>query len=190
MQQNRGMGFSINVSECCREMKIKPARTLARNLGCSLHITGQRGQRDDGLRGLRTLKDGTLFYQQRDRIWIVNPLTGWTDPEIQGYIKKHKLEQHPARNRGALTIGCVYCGGGSQYTNSGYRILRRTWPEAWRRLIVEWGAGLVILALKHRRTIDEIREAVQELGGLQTLAKYQPWLFDFTRKTPAPGYQK
>ena len=140
--------------------------------------------------GSRTLKDGQLFYQQRDRIWIVNPLTGWTDAEIQGYIKQHKLEEHPARTRGALTIGCVYCGGGSQYTNSGYRILRKTWPEAWRRLIVEWGAGLVILALKHKRPIDEIREAVNQLGGLQTLAKFQPWLFDFTRKTPQPGYQK
>ena len=190
MQQNRNMGFSINVSECCRAMKIKPARTLARNLGLELQITGQRGSRDDSLRGLRTLKDGNLFYQQRDRIWIVNPLTGWTDPEIQGYIKDHHLEEHPARTRGALTIGCVYCGGGSQYTNSGYRILRKTWPEAWRRLIIEWGAGLVILALKHKRPIDEIRTAVQELGGLQTLAKYQPWLFDFTRKTPQPGYKK
>jgi len=190
MQQNRHMGFSINVSECCRAMKIKPARILARNLGLELQITGQRGSRDDSLRGLRTLKDGQLFYQQRDRIWIVNPLTGWTDPEIQGYIKHHKLEQHPTRTRGALTIGCVYCGGGSQYTNSGYRILRKTWPEAWRRLIVEWGAGLIILALKHKRPIDEIRAAVQELGGLKTLAKFQPWLFDFTRKTPQPGYQK
>ena len=171
-------------------MKIKPARTLARNLGLELQITGQRGSQDDSLRGLRTLKDGHIFYQQRDRLWIVNPLTDWTDSEIQGYIKHHKLEEHPARTRGALTIGCVYCGGGSQYTNSGYRILRKTWPEAWRRLIVEWGAGLVILALKHRRPIDEIRTAVQELGGLQTLAKFQPWLFDFTRKTPQPGYQK
>ena len=58
------------------------------------------------------------------------------------------------------------------------------------RLIIEWGAGLVILALKHKTTIDEIQEAVTELGGLQTLAKFQPWLFDFTRKTPQPGYQK
>lgn len=190
MQQNRHMGFKINVSECCRAMKIKPARTLARNLGLELQITGQRGSQDDGLRGLRTLKDGNIFYQQRDRLWIVNPLTDWTDAEIQGYIKQHKLEEHPARTRGALTIGCVYCGGGSQYTNSGYRILRKTWPEAWRRLIVEWGAGLVILALKHKRPIDEIRAAVQELGGLQTLAKFQPWLFDFTRKTPQPGYTR
>jgi 3'-phosphoadenosine 5'-phosphosulfate sulfotransferase (PAPS reductase)/FAD synthetase len=184
------MGFSINVSECCRAMKIKPARTLARNLGLELQITGQRGSQDDSLRGLRTLKDGHIFYQQRDRLWIVNPLTDWTDAEIQGYIKQHKLEEHPARTRGALTIGCVYCGGGSQYTNSGYRILRKTWPEAWRRLIVEWGVGFVILALKHKRPIYEIAGAVQELGGLQTLAKFQPWLFDFTRKTPQPGYQK
>lgn len=190
MQQNRGMGFSINVSECCRAMKIKPARILARNLGLELQITGQRGSRDDSLRGLRTLKDGNLFYQARDRIWIVNPITGWTDPEIQGYIKEHKLEQHPARTRGALTIGCVYCGGGSQYTNSGYRILRKTWPEAWCRFVIEWSGGLVILALKYKRCLEEIREIVRELGGLDMLAKNRPWIFDFTRKTPLPGYEK
>lgn len=190
MQQNRGMGFAINISECCRAMKISPARILARNLGCELQITGQRGQHDDNLRGLRAIKDGTLFYQSRDRMWIANPLTDWTDAEIQGYIKQRKLSQHPARVRGALTIGCVYCGGGSQYTNSGYRVLRKIWPEAWRRLIVEWGAGLIILALKHKRRLEEIRQAVQELGGLGTLAKDRPWIFDFTRKTPLPGYER
>jgi len=190
MQQNRGAGFAINVSECCRTMKIKPSRILARNLGCRIQLTGQRGQKDDNLRGLRTMKDGPLFYQSRDRLWIANPLTGWTDEEIQGYLVRERLTQHPARARGAVTIGCVYCGGGSQYTNSGYRVLRKTWPEAWRRFIIEWKGGLIILALKYKKRLDEVREAIQELGGLANLARHRPWIFDFTRKTPLPGYEK
>lgn len=28
------------------------------------------------------------------------------------------------------------------------------------------------------------------LGGLQMLAKNQPWIFDFTKKTPRSGYNK
>jgi len=190
MQKNRGMGFAVNVSECCRAMKIQPARKLTRNLGCSLQITGQRGQQDDQVRGLRKLKDGILFYQERDRIWISNPLTGWTDEEIRAYIKSNKLEEHPARAKGAMTIGCMYCGGGSQYTNSGYRVLRFVDAAAWKRLIVDYGIGPIILSIKYKRSLFYINLAIKEMGGLSLLASTRPWVFDFTRKTPLKGYNK
>lgn len=190
MQKYRGMGFAVNVSECCRAMKIQPARKLTRNLGCSLQITGQRGQQDDQVRGLRKLKDGILFYQERDRIWISNPLSGWTDEEIAAYIKLHKLEEHPARAKGAKTIGCMYCGGGSQYTNSGYRVLRFVDAAAWRRLIIDYGIGPIILSIKYKRSLFYINLAIKEMGGLSLLASTRPWVFDFTRKTPLKGYNK
>ena len=191
MKKNRGMmGFSINVSECCRGIKIIPARLLTKNLGCNMQITGQRGKEDDNLRAMRNLKDGNVYFQAKDNIWIANPLIGWTDSEIKGYIRKHKLPEHPAKIRGAGTIGCVYCGGGSQYTNSGYRVLRQAWPEAWTRFVVKWKGGLIILALKYKTHLYHITAAVKELGGLERLAKTQPWIFDFTRKTPLRGYNK
>jgi len=192
MQKNRGeeMGFSINVSECCRALKIGPARALAQNLGCGVQLTGQRGKTDDSLRGLRNIKDGVMFYQARDRIWMANPLAGWSDADIKGYIHEYNLPKHPARKRGAATIGCVYCGGGCQFTNSGYRILRKTWPEAWYRFMVEWGGGLIILSLKYKSRLNETLEAVKELGGLECLATTKPWLFDFTRMKPILGYNK
>jgi len=189
-QQNKGAGFKCNVSECCRTMKILPARRLTRNLGCSVQITGQRGQQDDNLRGMRTEKDGMLFYQVRDKMWISNPLTGWTDIEIKKYTEDHNLPEHPAKGRKAKTIGCVYCGGGAQFTNSGYRILRKSWPEAWHRFMFEWGGGLIILALKYKKTLPEIREFVHNCAGLEALAAGRPWLFDFTRKKPLMGYEK
>ena len=183
-------GFKINVSECCRAMKIQPARRLTRNLGCSVQITGQRGQADDNVRGLRTMKDGPLFYQKRDRLWIANPLTGWTDAEIRGYIADRNLPEHPAKIRRAHTIGCIYCGGGSQYTNSGLRHLRLLEPNLWYDYIFKQGAGFIILSLKHNRHIHDIHRAVNELGGLDTLARERAWVFDFTRKSPIKGYNK
>jgi 3'-phosphoadenosine 5'-phosphosulfate sulfotransferase (PAPS reductase)/FAD synthetase len=190
MQQNRGQGFAINVSECCRAMKIQPARRLTRNLGCGLQFTGQRGASDDSLRGLRKLKDGVLFYQARDKIYICNPLTGWTDEEIRLYIHEQGLEQHPARSQGAKTIGCMYCGGGSQYTNSGIRVLRFVNRAAWKTLIINYSMGPIILALKYKVSLYHIQEAIEEAGGLSYLINTHPWVFDFTRKTPLKGYNK
>jgi 3'-phosphoadenosine 5'-phosphosulfate sulfotransferase (PAPS reductase)/FAD synthetase len=190
MQKNRGRGFRINVSECCRAMKIGPARTLARNLGCDTQLTGQRGKADDVLRGYRAIQDGSDHLQERDRIRIVNPLAGWTDAHTRQYLEDRHLEGHPARSRGATTIGCVFCGGGSQYTNSGFRALRSTWPEAWHRFMVEWQGGTIILALKYGKTAGEIQDATARLGGLAALADTRPWVFDFTRRTPMKGYSK
>ncbi len=190
MQKNQGQGFKINISECCREMKIKPARTLARNLGCDVQLTGQRGKADDALRGYRDLQDGPDHYQARDKIRIINPLAGWADAHSREYLERNPMPEHPARKRGATTIGCVFCGGGSQYTNSGFRALRRTWPEAWRRFIVDWRGGTIVLALKYGATREAVDEAVLQVGGLEALARTRPWVFDFSRRTPIPGYAK
>ena len=188
--KHRNAGFALNVSECCREMKIKPARRLTRNLGCTVQITGQRGKTDDRIRGMRNALDGPVTWKARDRMWIANPLVGWTDDDIAGYTAQHNLAKHPAKARGAGTIGCVFCGGGSQFENSGYRVLRRTWPEAWRKFIVEWGGGHVILVLKYDVRLEQAQAAVRELGGLEHLAEERPWIFDFTRMTPLRGYTK
>jgi len=184
MQKNRGQGFAINCSECCRAMKITPARRLTRNLGCTLQITGQRGQQDGLIRGLRDHKDGVLFYHKSDHIWISNPLTGWTNEDIANYIQLHKLKEHPARAKGAKTIGCIYCGGGSQYTNSGFRVLRFGNPPLFKRLIIDYNIGPIILAIKYKQNLFNITQAIKDTGGLESLLNKRPWVFDFTRKNP------
>lgn len=189
-QANGAAGFKINTSECCRAMKIGPARKLTKNLGCLVQITGQRGKADDQVRGYRAIQDGAVHFQQRDQLWIVNPLQSWTDGEIIGYAKSRGLPEHPARKRGALTIGCVFCGGGSQFENSGYRVLRQSWPEAWWKFIVSWGGGRIVLALKYKVRLDEIDEVIGEMGGLEELAMARPWIFDYTRRTPLKGYER
>jgi len=184
MQKNRGQGFALNCSECCRAMKITPARKLTRNLGCTLQFTGQRGQQDGLVRGFRNHKDGPLFYHNADRMWIANPLTGWTDEDITAYITEHRLKEHPARAKGAKTIGCIYCGGGSQYTNSGFRILRFVEPRLFKRLIIDLNIGPIILAIKYKQNLFNTLQAIQDTGGLEHLILTRPWVFDFTRKNP------
>lgn len=189
-KKNKSAGFRLNCSECCRNLKIKPARRLSRNLGISVQFTGQKGTQDDNLRGFRAKTDGFIKYQKRDRMWIANPLIGWANDEIHGYIKQQNLPEHPARSRGAKNIGCVVCGGGSQFQESRYRILRSTWPEAWRSFMVDRAAGVIILAVKYKVDLDEAKEAVRELGGLAKIAEEMPWVFDFTRITPIKKIEK
>jgi len=192
MQRHRHnpLGFKIDVSSCCRNMKIAPARKLARSLGCDLQFTGVRGSSDDMLRGLRAIKDGATHYVKSDKLTICNPMTGWTDTMGRRYREKYGLPVHPAKGRGAMTIGCVCCGGGSQFTISAFRLLRTTWPAAWWKYIVEVGMGEVILAIKYDQPITRVKEVMGKMGGLATVAKERPWIFDFTAKKPAPGYQK
>lgn len=190
MQHHRGTGFRLDVSSCCRQMKIGPARKAMKELGVDLHFTGQRGQADDALRGLRAVKDGAITYIKADRMHVCNPLSGWTDMMIRRYTEQNALPVHPAKARGAVTIGCLYCGGGAQFTNSGFKILRKVKPEAWRQFIVEWRAGEIILAVKHDEPLARIRTAVKRLGGLEYLAETRPWIFDHLRETPLEGYDK
>lgn len=188
--RHRNMGFRLDVSSCCRNMKIAPARKLMRSLGFDMQMTGQRGQTDDALRGLRALKDSALVYVKSDRLWIANPLTGWTDCMIRRYIEQNALQEHPAKADGASTIGCLFCGGGAQFTNSGFPILRRQAPDLWRWFFVEAKAGEIVLSIKYDTPLDQTREAIARLGGLEAIAKNTPWVFDFLAITPRQGYTK
>lgn len=188
--RNREMGFRLDVSSCCRNMKIAPARRLARKLGCTLQYTGQRGNVDDALRGLRAIKDGAIHHIKSDKLTVCNPLLGWTDTMIRRYMDRHQLPVHPARQRGAITIGCLYCGGGAQFTNSGLRILRAAEPARWRWFIVEAGAGEIVLAIKYDQPLPIVRAALGHLGGLAAVADARPWVFDYLRRKPMQGYTK
>lgn len=189
-RKHRDFGYKLNVTGCCRNMKTLPARRAIQGVGCDLQFTGQRGNSDDALRGLRAVKDGAVFWQQTDKLWIANPLTGWTDTMINRYVQQNGLAMHPAKARGAITIGCLFCGGGAQFDNSGFRILRHQLPDEWRKFVVDWEVGLIILSIKYDKPLQRVREAVDHFGGLTKLADQRPWLFDFLRINPLAGYNK
>lgn len=191
-QKNKdtGMGFRLDVSSCCRNMKILPNRRAIKEAGMKLQFTGQRGNSDDALRGMRSYLDGAIKYVQTDKIWVANPLDGWTDTMVARYVRQNKLRLHPARERGACTIGCLFCGGGAQFTNSGFRILRHALPDEWRKFMIDWRVGEIVLALKYDKPRPVIQRALAEYGGIEKLAAEKPFIFDFTREEPLPGYEK
>jgi hypothetical protein len=183
-------GYKLDVSTCCRVMKIKPARDLCKRIGCNAMLTGQRGGQDDRLRGLRAVKDGAIVELKQDKIAQVNPLLGWTDLMIDRYTKQHDLPIHPQRARGALTIGCMYCGGGAQFDNSGFRVLRRTKPEEWRRMMLDFGFAPIVIAIKYGMPLRVAQMALDHLGGPEAVADRMPHVFDFLRVNPLRGYDR
>jgi hypothetical protein len=109
---------------------------------------------------------------------------------VERYTKNHNLPINPVRKKGALTIGCLYCGGGAQFTNSGVRVIRKTDPAAWEKMIKDYGFGELILSIKYDRPLAEIRESVDKFGGIDRLMKEKPFIFDFLRETPMQGYSR
>lgn len=178
------MGFRLDVSSCCQNQKINPGRKMTKQLRCTMQFTGLRGGEDDLLQGIREKKDGAYYYNKAAGVHICNPLTGWTDAMCRRYMQAHNLPQHPARLRGATAIGCIICGGGSNFEDSMIRRTRLADCEIWRHNIVDNQSGYIILALKYKKPLPLIREAVEELGGLDHLADSLPWLFDYTCHTP------
>ena len=178
------MGFRLDVSSCCQKQKIDPGRKMTKQLRCTMQFTGLRGGEDDLLRGIREKKDGTYYYNKAAGVHVCNPLSGWTDAMCRRYVKAHNLPQHPARLRGATAIGCIICGGGSNFEDSMIRRTRLADHDIWRNNIVQNQSGYIILALKYKKPLPIIREAVEELGGLAHLADTMPYLFDYTCHTP------
>jgi 3'-phosphoadenosine 5'-phosphosulfate sulfotransferase (PAPS reductase)/FAD synthetase len=188
--KDREFGFKMDVTACCLAMKIAPARKLMKELDCDMQFTGTKGNADDILRGMRAIKDGSIYYAKYDKITVCNPLTSWTDTMSKRYRDKYNLPEHPAKKRGAMTIGCVCCGGGSQFSISAYKLLRKTWPEAWRYYIIDLKMGEIILSIKYNEPLEKIQNAINDLGGLEKIANERPWIFDFTREKPLQGYDK
>jgi len=56
--------------------------------------------------------------------------------------------------------------------------------------MVEWEAGLIILAVKYNLTLSKAKELVNSEGGLEKLADDSPWIFDYLRENPLKGYDK
>jgi 3'-phosphoadenosine 5'-phosphosulfate sulfotransferase (PAPS reductase)/FAD synthetase len=171
-------------------MKIQPGRQATRELGCNAQMTGQRGGADDRLRGLRAHLDGAFVDVKGDHLTIINPLLGWTDLMIQRYTQNHALPVHPLKQTGALTIGCIYCGGGAQFDNSGFRVLRKVDPASWRTMLTEYDFAPIILAIRYDCHVKTAREAIQRLGGIDAMIATMPHVFDFLRPKPLKGYDR
>lgn len=185
-------GFKVDCSTCCRKIKIEPGRLKAKEIGCNAMLSGLRGNADDRLRGLRSIKDGAVIYLKQDQLTQINPIDGWTDSMVRRYTKRHKLEINPIKAAGMSSVGCRYCGGGSRYVDNTIRFLRHHDPADWRHLMTDLGHARTILAIKYDAPLEVIDAAIDKLGGLGRMLDAMPHVFDFLQFPPLSidGYDK
>lgn len=85
---------------CCALRKVAPLDDALKPYGA--WITGRKRR--------QTLSRTILPHFEWDGSHIkVNPLAGWSVEQIDAYMKKHKLPQHPMKADGFLSIGCMPC---------------------------------------------------------------------------------
>jgi phosphoadenosine phosphosulfate reductase len=92
-----------NRHECCRIRKVEPLRRALS--GLRAWVTGQR--REQGL----TRADLQVFEidDAHGGIFKLNPLAGWTDEQVQAYIREHGLPHNRLHDQGYPSIGCAPC---------------------------------------------------------------------------------
>ncbi len=56
--------------------------------------------------------------------------------------------------------------------------------------MVEARAGEIVLSIKHDTPLDQTRQAIDRLGGLEAIADRMPHVFDYLRILPMGGYDK
>ena len=122
--------------------------------------------------------------------WSIDRVKEYDRNPRKNAAAANRLPQHPARALGAVTIGCIWCGGGAQYTASCYRVLRHTNKYLWRCFVVEMRGGEIILSVKHEATLATVRAALARLGGLAAVADSRPWVFDFLEMPPRQNYDR
>ncbi len=84
----------------------------------------------------------------------------------------------------------IQAGGGAQFDNSGFRVLRKTKPEEWRRMVVDFGFAPIIVAIKYDVNFETAQRALDALGGTEAVADTMPHVFDFLRVNPLRGYTR
>lgn len=182
------LGWKLSCRSCCRALKTRPARRIARALGAQAMWSGVRGAADSNVRGTQALQNGAVIEPSRDtgQLALVAPMLGWTDAMGRRYMRLHSLPINPGRARGQET-GCQPCGGGAQHTTSGIRRTRLYDPPAFKRWVLQTDLGLALLAVRFRRTVAQVKAAVELAGGLDRLP---PHVFDFIRRVPIAGSEK
>lgn len=99
-----GLRWSYDPDGCCEIRKVQPlARALA-NFDAS--ITGRKAFQSASRAGLPVFELDTSDKAGRLK---VNPLIGWSKPDLDTYMVEHGLPPHPLVDQGYPSIGCSPC---------------------------------------------------------------------------------
>lgn len=94
--------WRTDIDECCAMRKVEPlARALA---GKQAWMTGLR-RVDAPSRAEAPI----VGFDVGRGIVKINPLAGWTDVDIDGYVRDRDLPRHPLAFQGYPSIGCRPC---------------------------------------------------------------------------------
>lgn len=192
MQKHRGsesLGFKLDCSTCCRKIKIEPGRNKAKELGCNAMLSGMRGNADDRMRGLRAIKDGAIKYLKQDKITNATPLIGWTDCMIRRYMKNHDIPNHPLKDEGHAITSCMYCAGDCKFEDGNLRHRRLYDFETFRKMVKDFDFGAILLAIKYNTHIDNVKHAIENLGGYDKMLETMPHVFELA-STPIKSKRK
>lgn len=95
-----GLLHQTNTDLCCHVRKTLPMLAALRGLDC--WITGRK-------RGQAATRSELELFETQDRWLKVNPLLNWTSDDVATYFKTHDLPDHPLKERGYLSVGCLPC---------------------------------------------------------------------------------
>ena len=94
--------WRFDLDGCCAVRKVEPLdRALA---GRSAWMSGLR--RSDSATRSDTPVVGV---DDRRGLVKVNPLAGWSDADVERYVREHDLPVHPLAARGYASVGCWPC---------------------------------------------------------------------------------
>lgn len=94
--------WRFDLDGCCAVRKIEPLdRALA---GRSAWMSGLR--RADSASRADTPVVGV---DERRGLVKLNPLAGWSDADVERYVREHDLPVHPLAARGYASVGCWPC---------------------------------------------------------------------------------
>jgi phosphoadenosine phosphosulfate reductase len=103
-EQERSEGpalWSRDPDRCCALRKVEPLERAL--VGMDAWITGIRRAQSPTRAGARMLE-----VDPRGVI-KVQPLAGWSDEDVKGYLFAHDVPYNPLHDRGFPSIGCTHC---------------------------------------------------------------------------------
>jgi len=93
--------YKSDPDTCCYISKVKPVEPLLNVF--DVWINGIRSEQNRN-RSTMKLEEQTKFKSVR-----YHPMLNWTNEEIQNYISKFSLPEHPLAKKGYISIGCKPC---------------------------------------------------------------------------------
>jgi phosphoadenosine phosphosulfate reductase len=95
-----GTLWSRDTDACCNFRKVIPIRRALE--GFAAQITGRKRFQTQARAEMRAVE----YFDGRFRF---NPLSSWTQADLENYITRHNLPRHPLVEDGYPSIGCMPC---------------------------------------------------------------------------------